>query len=220
MALKALLFDMDGTMIDSDPIHIAVFIEFLAVFGVRLTEAEYMANMHGRQNVDIFREILPDADPHALDKAKEAAYRTRLGPDTQPMPGLRDLLAFAEREGLKTAVVTNACRENVEKVLSVFGMSDRFDAISLGDDCEHGKPHPEAYLNALAALGLAADEALAFEDSPSGIRAATGAGIPTIGMASSLPPAKLTGLGALFAIPDFTDPALLRHLDMLQGATS
>jgi HAD superfamily hydrolase (TIGR01509 family) len=220
MALKALLFDMDGTMIDSDPIHVAVFIEFLAVFGIRLTEAEYKANMHGRQNVDIFREILPDADPHALDKAKEAAYRTRLGPETGPMPGLRDVLAHAERQGLRTAVVTNACRENVDKVLAVFGMETRFDFVSLGDDCPLGKPHPQAYLNALSALGVGAHEALAFEDSPSGIRAATGAGIPTVGMASTLPPDQLTALGALFAIPDFTDPALLRHLDMLQGATS
>lgn len=215
---EALFVDMDGTLIDSDPIHIGVFIDFLAVFGLTLTEEEYMEKMHGRQNVDIFREILPDADPHALDKAKEAAYRTRLGPETRPVAGLTELLALAERRGWKTAVVSNACRENVDKVLSVFGLTDRFDAISLGEDFPTGKPDPAVYTAALDALGVSADTALAFEDSPSGVKAAVAAGIETIGMTTSLPAQRLIDLGALFAIPDFTDPALTRYLELPQGA--
>ncbi|NNL72092.1 MAG: HAD hydrolase-like protein, partial [Silicimonas sp.] len=75
MTLKALLFDMDGTLVDSDPIHISVFIDFLAERGVTLTEAEYMARIHGRTNLEIFGDLLPDEDPREMDLAKEAEYR-------------------------------------------------------------------------------------------------------------------------------------------------
>ena len=63
MTLKALLFDMDGTLVDSDPLHIAVFVEFLGARGVTITEADYMDRIHGRQNVEIYPHFLPDAHP-------------------------------------------------------------------------------------------------------------------------------------------------------------
>ena len=102
MKLKALLFDMDGTLVDSDPIHIDVFIEFLAKRGVTITEADYMNRMHGRQNVEIFRDFLPGADPDEMDLAKEAAYRQRIATGLDAMPGVRDLIRKARTAGMKT----------------------------------------------------------------------------------------------------------------------
>lgn len=218
MTLKALLFDMDGTLVNSDPIHVAVFIDFLAERGMTITEEDYMKGMHGRLNVEIFREIMPDSDPVALDHAKEAAYRDRIGARMEPMPGVRELIDTARSSGLLVAAVTNAPRANLDAVLAATDLLGAFHHMGTAEDVTRGKPDPALYLRALDALGVGAHEALVFEDSPSGIAAARAAGIDVIGMASSLPPETLVGLGAIFAISDFTDPALHRHLNALEGA--
>lgn len=218
LTLKALLFDMDGTLVDSDPIHIAVFIEFLAERGVVIDETDYMSRIHGRQNVEIFRDFLPNADPHELDLAKEAAYRKKVGTTMEPIPGARELIRHARSRGLKIAAVTNGPRANLEAILEATGMTVEFDHTGTSNDVIHGKPHPELYLAALGALGISASEALVFEDSPSGITAARLAGIDVIAVASSLSPQKLMENGALFAISDFNDAALSRHLTALEGA--
>ena len=220
VTLKALLFDMDGTLVDSDPIHIAVFIDFLGERGVVIDEADYMARIHGRLNADIFRDFLPDADPHEMNLAKEAAYRARIGATMDPVPGARDLILAARSAGRKIGAVTNGPRANLEAVLKATGLAHAFDHTGSSDDVRRGKPDPELYLAALAALEIGPDEAIVFEDSPSGIIAARAAGIDVVGIASSLAPETLVGHGALFAIRDFTDPTLHRHLDALQGATA
>lgn len=219
MALKALIFDMDGTLIDSDPLHMAVFVDFLGARGITLAEGEYVTRIHGRRNEEIFAELLPDEDPFAMHVAKEAAFRERLGTQADPIAGAHALLDRAERLGLATAVVTNGCRENLQAMLAATGLAGRFAHAASADDVARPKPDPMIYLEALDALGVAAHEALAFEDSPTGIAAATAARIPTIGMMSSLSAAELTGLGAIRAIRDFTDPALEAHLTCPEGAT-
>lgn len=218
VTLKALLFDMDGTLVDSDPIHIDVFIEFLGARGVAITEVDYMDRIHGRQNVEIFRDLLPDADPVEMDLEKEAAYREKVGTQMDPMPGARDLILRARTSGLKIGMVTNGPRANLEAVLNATGLTGMFDHTGTSNDVTFGKPHPELYLAALDALSVAPAEALVFEDSPSGIASARAAGIDVVAIASGLPAETLVNLGALFAISDFTDPALQRHLTALEGA--
>lgn len=218
VTLKALLFDMDGTLVDSDPIHIAVFIDFLAERGVTLTEAEYMARIHGRTNLEIFSDLLPDEDPREMDLAKEAEYRRRVGDRMEPMPGLRDLIDAARKAELGLAVVTNGPRANLDAVLNATGLSDAFACGVTSNDVTNGKPDPVPYQRALDELGVAAGEALVFEDSPSGIRSGRAAGIEVIGLATSLDADTLKRHGARFAIKDFTDPALTRHLNALEGA--
>ena len=215
---KGVLFDLDGTLVDSDPIHIAVFIDFLDAFGITLTEADYAARFHGRHNVDIFRDILPDADPHEMDRAKEAAYRDRIGGVLQPISGVGEVVRALRSVGCKTAVVSNAPRANVDAVLSEIGMTGDFDFTVSSDEVARGKPDPEIYLSALDALGLAACDALTFEDSPSGIRAAVAAGIKTVGVTSTLSRDDLLTAGVADTIADFNDAALGRHLTLPEGA--
>lgn len=217
---KAALFDLDGTLVDSDPIHIAVFIDFLGARGIALTEADYKATIHGRQNVDIFRDILPHEDPHEMDLAKEAAYRARIGDRMDPMPGVRELVGALRIDGWKLAVVTNAPRDNLEAVLQATSLAEHFDFTISSNEVTRGKPDPELYLRALDALGASAAQSLVFEDSPSGIRAAIAAGLKVIGVTSSLAPGDLLGAGAADTITDFTDAALGRHLTLPEGALS
>ncbi|MCR8723461.1 HAD family hydrolase [Frigidibacter sp. ROC022] len=215
---SALLFDLDGTLLCSDPLHVAVFIDIFAAHGVTITEADYMAHIIGRSNAAIFGHFLPGMDPAPLSEAKEAAFRARLGDSVPPVPGLLDLLAWAETEALPCAVVTNAPPANATAMLSAIGLATRFDVVVTEGDTPRGKPDPAPYALALDRLGADPARSLAFEDSPSGIRAAVAAGLTTVGMRSSLSDATLREAGATLTIPDFTDPALQPLLERLQGA--
>jgi beta-phosphoglucomutase len=133
----------------------------------------------------------------------------------QPLTGFYELLAWTEKHQLKRALVTNAPRLNAEFMLDVLGIKEVFHTIVLADDCVAGKPDPEPYKVALQQLGITAEQAIALEDSPSGIRAAVAANIPTIGIASTHDPQILKSVGTFMAIPDFTDLRLWTCLNSL-----
>ena len=103
------------------------------------------------------------------------------------------------------------------KALQAIGLRHHFEIVISGEECPRGKPHPDPYLAALDSLGAAAAGALAFEDSPSGLAAAVAAGIPVVGVTSTLPASELLALGAFATISDFTDTALEPILDRLKG---
>ncbi|WP_102108881.1 HAD family hydrolase [Oceaniglobus roseus] len=214
----ALLFDLDGTLLHSDPIHIQVFIDLMAEYGRKIDADFYLSHIHGRANADIFADFLPGEDAQALSDRKEAMFRDRLGDQAHPTEGLTDLLDRAARNGWRMAVVTNAPRVNADAMLAAIGMQGRFDTLVIGEECARGKPDPLPYRTALDLLGLPAERAIAFEDSPSGIRAARGAGLYTYGLTSSLDRDALAKAGASASIDDFTDPALDAHLTRLEGA--
>lgn len=207
--MPALLFDLDGTLLNSDAIHRAVFAEMLAPRGIEVTEAFYLDHIHGRLNVDFFAEFLPDEpDPQALSEAKEAAFRARLPRPFPAMPGAAALVARGRAEGWPMAVVTNAMRANAEAMLAAIGLEENFGVIVIGEECARGKPHPEPYLEAMRQLKVAPAGAIAFEDSPSGLRAARASGARTVAVLSGLGAEEARAAGAHHVIHDFTDPAL------------
>jgi HAD superfamily hydrolase (TIGR01509 family) len=216
--LPALLLDLDGTMLDTDRLHLAVFAELMAPFGVAVDEAHYRDHIHGRLNADYFALVLPDhPDPQGLSDEKEAAFRRVLPRPYPATPGVASLLDRASAAGWARAVVTNAPPDNAEAMLEAIGLRHHFDVVVSGETCPRGKPFPDPYLEALDRLGVRAETALAFEDSPSGLAAAVAAGIPTVGVTSTLSAAELLALGAAAAIADFTDPALAPLLDRQKG---
>ena len=136
------------------------------------------------------------------------------------LPGISglELVRRARAQGWHLALVTNAMRKNAEAMLAAIGLSDAFACIVIGEECARGKPDPDPYLEAMRQLGVTPDESIAFEDSPSGIRAAVAAGIHTLGIRSTLDDAALRAAGAAATLADFTDPALATHLARLEGA--
>lgn len=215
----ALLFDLDGTLLDSDPLHVAVFSDMLAPLGLAVDRAFYLDRIHGRLNVEVFAELMPDADANEMDHAKEAEFRRRLARTTiPPTPGLVAFLDRAAALGVPCAVVTNACRANADAMLAAIGLSDRFDPVLSSDDIQPGKPDPAPYLAGAAAHGVPAANCIAFEDSPSGLAAARAAGCTVVGLTSSLPADALIAAGAHHAIADFTDPILESLLTQKTGA--
>ncbi len=205
-----LLFDLDGTLTDTDQLHLAAYRVLFARFGQTLDEATYKAHIMGATNAAIGARFFPALDATAqaaIGDEKEALFRASLT-TLAPLPGLPRLLAHAEAQGWGMAVVTNAPRANAEAMLAGLGLADRFTHLVIGDELAHGKPHPMPYLTGLARTGGSAGCALAFEDSRSGVRAAVAAGIETVGMLTGLDEPTLRAEGARHVIQNFDDARL------------
>ena len=220
MTRPALLFDLDGTMLMTDDIHRAVFVDLMQPYGLEITEDFYMAHVHGRLNTDFFAEFLPHLDdPQGLSDLKEAQFRARLPKVYEPMPGAAALVARAQQSGWALAVVTNANRLNAEAMLAAIGLRDAFEVLVIGEECIRAKPDPEPYSAAMRRLGIAPEWSVAFEDSPSGLRAAVGSGAFTVGLRSGLTDDDLRAHGAQLTIENFNDPALETVFARLTGET-
>jgi beta-phosphoglucomutase len=217
-----LLFDLDGTLVDTDPLHVGAYRILLGEVGRSLTLHDYRTRVMGAPNDAIMAYLFPDHPPQAqgdLIERKEALVRAAMGRLT-PAPGLLDLLGWAAERGVPCGVVTNAPRLNADAMLAGLGLSGRFDVVVIGDELARAKPDPLPYLTGLRLLGGTAARALAFEDSLSGIRAASGAGIFTYGLRTALDEAALRRAGAAAVIADFTDAGLWTTLAAMHaGAT-
>lgn len=213
--LRALLFDLDGTLTDSDPVHLAAFNAMLQLRGASLSEDDFRTKVSGKSNDEIARALLPDADAaarRAFIDEKEAMFR-QMATDLAETAGLARLLAYAGERGLKLAIVSNAPADNVAHMTAALGIADRFDFVIHGDAVKHPKPDPFPYREALSRFGLTPAEAIAFEDSVPGIRAAAGAGLPTVAIAGHGAREPLVAAGASLAVRDFDDPALWTFID-------
>jgi HAD superfamily hydrolase (TIGR01509 family) len=207
---RALLFDLDGTLVETDSLHLPTWVDALEPFGVEVDEEFYRDRISGRSTAEIVRELLPDLTDEqgrSIGDAKEASFRERTS-ELEPLPGLVDFVERGRERGMQIALVTNAPEENVEAILLALKLRKFFDTVVLADEVEAVKPDPAPYIAALKKTGVPADRALAFEDSVSGISSSVAAGIPTVGIASSQDPKKLLGAGAFTTADDFTDPQL------------
>ena len=207
----ALLFDIDGTLTDTDPLHIRAFNTMLAKFDRSITAEEYFRRVMGFTNAEIMRDFFPEmpvAEHRALADFKEAAFRDLAKTDLHPTPGLIDLMDWADTQGIPMAAVTNAPAANAELMLTGLHVKHRFRTIVIGDELPRGKPDPMPYLVAGERLGVDCGRCVAFEDSRSGMRSASAAGAYSIGMLSSLPEEELMKVGAQFGVKDFTDTRL------------
>jgi len=220
--LKAVLFDLDGTLTDSDKVHFQVFQSLFAARGIALDKSLYKQKISGRQNAAIMDDFFPElsaADGEQFSDQKEAMFRERAKGQLTPLPGLLDLLDKIESTGLSAAVVTNAPPKNAEFMLATLGLTERFDPIIIADDLPRGKPDPLPYQTALDQLGIVATEAIVFEDSVAGIRSAVNADIVTIGMTTTHTAEELMKAGVTEVIADFTlnslTPVLERYFSVV-----
>lgn len=220
-SLKAVLFDIDGTLCDSDPLHFLAFREMLQEIGfqggVPINDEFYIKNISGQENFYIGLNLFPDWDQDRRDKFlldKEVRFRSIAAQQLKPIEGLNALCQWIERQGLKRAAVTNAPRPNAELMISLLGLSSFFEVVIVGGECERVKPYPDPYQKALKHFGLEPNEAFVLEDSATGIRAAVAAGITTVGIANRNPEQSLVEAGATLVIRDFSDDKLWKALGM------
>lgn len=172
--------------------------------------------MSGRQNPELVASILPNLPLSArtnIWQTKEHRYEQIISQGVPPIPGLLDLLTFCKANDLRTYVVTNAPKGSCQKTMVSIGIAQHFGAhVVVAEDCQAPKPHPAPYLSAIKLAGVRPEHAIAFEDSPSGTRSATAAGLLTIGMRSTQSDEALRAAGASFTIADYRDPILQKAL--------
>jgi HAD superfamily hydrolase (TIGR01509 family) len=184
MKTKALLFDFDGLILDTETTEFLVWQKIYREHGQEMLPKTW-GQVIGGYGISIFDGAVHLAElvGNGLD-ARELHARYRSESDAailqQPvLPGVLDYLEDARRLGLRLAVASSSPHSWVDTHLARLGLADRFEAIICGDDVSPGrtKPHPDLFLKALDALGVNADEAIVFEDSPNGVNAARAAGI-------------------------------------------
>ena len=205
-----LLFDIDGTLADTDHMHLVAMQRIFAPHGLELDIATFRARIVGRANHIIFEEFFPDMVPDeriALADRKEALFREiAVVEGMAPLKGLIPLLDWADGLDLPMGVVTNAPRLNADATLGGIGLGHRFRTLVIGDELPHGKPHPLPYLNGLRDLTGDAGRSVAFEDSQPGVMAAAAAGMAVIGILTSQSAESLAAAGAHLTVPSFDDP--------------
>lgn len=210
-----LLFDLDGTLVDTEDTHFEAFVEVLADLGIALDRPTYTTRIMGFASAAIAASFLPHMTPAegmAVMAHKEEVYRARVA-TAKPAVGTHELLELADRHGVAYALVTNAPMANAFAVLDAVDLRKRFAAVISADDLAHSKPHPLPYLHGLERLGVKAAHSIAFEDARSGVRAAVAAKIPLVGVTSSLDASELLDLGAQIAVRHFADPAVRELLE-------
>jgi HAD superfamily hydrolase (TIGR01509 family) len=211
----ALLFDIDGTLADTDPLHLEAFNRTFEPYGHVFDKPRFSRELQGMANVAIAARFVPHLSPAegmAVLDGKEAMFRELARSAIHAVPGLFALLDLADAAGLSMAAVTNAPRANADLILDGLGIRHRFKAVVIGADLPHGKPHPLPYLEGLRLLGARAEVSVAFEDSRTGIASATAAGIATVGIRTSLPDDDLVAAGAVMSVAGYDEPELLAFI--------
>ena len=212
----ALLFDIDGTLADTDPLHLEAFNRTFEPYGHSFDKARFSLELQGLANEAIARRFVPHLSAEegmAVMRGKETTFRELAKTSIHAVPGLFALLDLADAAGLPMAAVTNAPRANADLILDGLGIRHRFRAVVIGEELAHGKPHPLPYLEGLRLLGARAEVSVAFEDSRTGIASATSAGLATIGIRTSLLDADLLAAGAVLSAAGYDDPVLLDFIN-------
>lgn len=191
----AVLWDMDGVLVDSAPYHFRAWRETLAVEGVELDETSFRRTF-GQRNDAIVADLLgPGVSPErvrAIGAAKEERYRALvLREGIAPLPGVMTWLRRLRERGISQAVVSSAPLANITTVLAAIAAADLFQAIVCGDDVARGKPDPESFLLAARRLGVPPERCLVVEDAPAGVEAAHRAGMLCLALTTSHPREEL-----------------------------
>jgi HAD superfamily hydrolase (TIGR01509 family) len=178
---RAVVFDIDGTIVDNMDWHARAFDAFVARHGLPSMTMEVRRGTDGKRNREIFPMLfgrdLTAAELRMFEEEKEGAYRELSRAGLRPMAGLLRLLDRLDAHGIGVGLATSAPAANVEHTLREIGLDRRMDVIARGDQVAHGKPAPDVFLLAAALLGVPPDDCLAFEDAPLGIASARRAGM-------------------------------------------
>lgn len=183
--MQAVCFDFDGTLVDSEPIHFAAWQQTLASWDQQLVLNDYL-NLYSGTSTQATAAHLIQSFHLPLQADELAAIKTRrflsLLPITMPTanPGAEAVLHQMQTLSLRCALVTGSRQQEIQPVLECFGWARYFDVIVTRDDVIQAKPSPEPYLKALSLLNVEAEQAVAVEDSPTGIRSARDAGLKVL----------------------------------------
>ena len=188
--VRAVIFDMDGVIVDSEPYSVQALIDTLRLYGVEPTEDE-VRRSYGRRIrddfVDYFSRYGVTADVNIAIAHKHARYYHLAAGQLHPFPGVMPLLNRLRDHGYHLALASSGDRVKVAFGMQALKLNGTFEAVVSGDDVTHSKPDPEIYVTAAQRLGVAPVECVAIEDAPAGVEAAKRAGMSCIAVTNSVP---------------------------------
>ena len=219
--LKAILFDFDGVLVDTEPLHLQAFQKVLGEEGFALTERDYYAKYVGLDDKGCFQAVLSDQRPavtasmiQRLVERKAKLFLEHLQTNLSVYPGIADFVAVTARH-YRLAIVSGALRHEIEFSLEAAGIRKQFQHITAAQDVQNGKPDPEGYLHALALLNrqspVTASECLVIEDTIPGIQAAHAAGMRCLAVSNTFPETELSLADAVTSTLKGYDLAVLER---------
>jgi beta-phosphoglucomutase len=185
----AVLFDMDGVIIDSNPYHKDAWLEFCRRYKVELKEEDVPRYIYGKTNktalVDVFQREFSPEESFRLSEEKEAIYRDLHRADIRLLKGLDNLLESFQHHHISLAVCTNAPVANLDFTLEETGIRPYFEVLIDASKVSKGKPDPEIYLKAAQLLDVSSDRCIVMEDSIVGVEAGLRAGMKVVGITTT-----------------------------------
>lgn len=178
---RTIIFDMDGVLIDSEPMQLAAYNAVLASYAVQLSEEEFMRWCVGRRSYDIVASLREHFElSESVEKllaAKNTAYASILRENIRPMPGLLPLLDHLTSFAYRLAVASSSSIADIEEILAGLRVRQHFQLIVSGEEVPNGKPAPDIFLEAAHRLAVPPGECVVIEDSQKGVEAAVQAGM-------------------------------------------
>ncbi len=216
---KALIFDMDGTMIDNMMVHHRAWQQQLAIEGFSYSLAEIIEHFHGK-NLEIIERIFGEKytaeERLRFSNDKENKYREIYRPDLKLVDGLHELLATAYENDIPMGIGTAAQYANVDMVLDALNIRNYFSAIVADVDVEKGKPDPEVFLTVASKLNVKPEHCLVFEDSPVGAKTAENAGMKAIMITTTHKEHEFSNFKSILkCVSNYTEIDILRELAYL-----
>jgi HAD superfamily hydrolase (TIGR01509 family) len=217
--IKAVLFDFDGVVVQSEPLHMRTFLELLAPYGITVPEKRWYREFAGTGSRHIFEVLVKERglglDVDDLVAKRKEAYEAHVrAGELKETPGVRDFISLLRKRGIRAAIVSGSHKTNVQAALDTLSLQGRFDIIVSGDDLPLRKPDPGPFLHAAGMLGIEPASCLVIEDSNSGCEAARRAGMK---LAWLKPPIGMPSQAADAVISDFSGANLKKLEKLLAG---
>ena len=222
MEVQALIFDMDGTMIDSMPYHASSWVDFAKKHGIDIELDDLMRRTTGRTGAECMRELfqreVSQAEALALVRENEVMYREAFDPFFAEVAGFKAFAQQALARGLKWGVGTAGDQSNIAFAFNHLKLPNAPHAVVGGDEGLPGKPDPAIFLEAAKRMGTRAEACIVFEDAPFGIEAARRAGMRAVAVCSTHTPEQLAGPHVIATVRDFHELMNSNFLENLHVA--
>jgi len=216
-----IIFDMDGVIIDSNPLHIRAWRSVFEKENVFISDDDFSNIVSGTTGDSAIRTLLKreltQDEVNQFNEAVDAEFRRMLTEmNVDPVKGLRNFLEQMRSAGHRIVVATSAPTKNVDMVMGKLQLREYFEFIIDRTRVTHGKPHPEIYLKTLEQIAIPDSRCIVFEDSLAGVKSAVGAGLTVIGVTTSHSAEELNAIGASITIRDF-DEVSAEHISSLMN---